>query len=93
MLRFDWNSLRVGDDVVLHDPGDTHLTLVPGVVGMVDSKTRKRGVNRVGIRVGHGPDSQVLWPSHLAVHNNASPDPADPCWRCTALGQVAAGTS
>jgi len=92
VVKFDWNSLRMGDGVLVHDARDTNLALVHGIVGIVDSKTRRSGVNGIGIRVPDGDHYQVLWPSHLAVHRDP-PDQADPCWRCTALRQVAAGTS
>jgi hypothetical protein len=89
MLKFEWNALRAGDAVVVHDPGSAEMTLVAGVVAQVDAHVARRSANGVGIRVAHGElPSRILWPSYLTVH----PDPRDltePCWRC---GQLA-GTS
>jgi hypothetical protein len=86
MLRFEWNALRRGDEVLVHDQRDRDLTLRPGVVAMLDTR---RGTNAIGIRVGGGAvdgaaESTVLWPSYLAVHRPPL-DPAEPCWRCDAV--------
>ena len=81
MLRFDWNSLRTGDTVVVHDPRDKDLVLVGGAVSAVEFRTGKTGLNGVGIRVGTGDAARVVWPSYLAVHRDGNDRPA-PCWRC-----------
>jgi len=83
MLRFDWNGLRLGDDVLVHASSGADMALSPGTVAMVDVV---KGSNRVGIRMttdGRGP---VLWPSRLAVHPDPC-DPTEPCWRCQAFSQ------
>lgn len=79
MLRFDWDSLRVGDRVLVHGPSDAQLALVPGVVVMVDTKVR--APNGVGIRIGTGAAWHVVWPLYLAVHPDPRPT-AEPCRRC-----------
>ena len=81
MLKFEWNALRPGDHVRVHDPRTAEMTLTAGVVTGVD--THKR-VNGVGIRVGAPGDTQVLWPSPFIVHRDPR-DPTEPCWRCDEL--------
>jgi hypothetical protein len=83
MLRFEWNSLRIGDEVLVHDARDRELALIPGLVAMVDTK---KGANGVGIRVVTADGVQVQWPSYLAVHHDP-PDQAEPCWRCAAIAE------
>lgn len=81
MLKFEWNALRIGDGVLVHDPRDAELGLIRGAVLMVDSNKGKRPANDVGIRVGAGDEQHVLWPSYLAVHRDPN-DPLEDCWRC-----------
>ena len=91
MLKFEWNGLRVGDRVVVHDPpfGD-EFPLLAGVVAMVETKRFKHGADRVGIRVvTDSGDHRVVWPTFLAVHHEP-PDPSEDCWRCAALAEAAA---
>ena len=91
MLRFDWNGLRVGDRVVVHDPPfGTEFPLLAGTVGMVEPSCSKRGANGVGIRVAaDGGGHRIVWPSFLAAHHE-TPDPTEDCWRCAALAETAA---
>ena len=87
MLRFEWNALRSGDHVLVHDPRTAEMTLASGVVTGGD--THKR-INGVGIRVGDGRgETAVLWPSPFVVHHDPR-DPAEPCWRCEELAERAA---
>jgi hypothetical protein len=87
VLKFEWNALRPGDRVVVHDPRANEMTLTDGVVTGVDIM---KGVNGVGIRVGADRgETAVLWPSHLVVHRDP-PDPTEPCWRCQELAERAA---
>ena len=80
MLRFQWNALRVGNEVLMHDPRDVGMRLLPGVVTIVDSC---RGENDIAIRVSpKGEPSEVLRPRRLAVHLDPR-DLTEPCWRCT----------
>ena len=82
MLRFEWNALRPGDHVLVHDPRMADMTLTEGVVTSVD--THKR-VNGVGICLDTGDgDAVILWPSPFVVHHDPR-DPAEPCWRCEEL--------
>jgi hypothetical protein len=87
VLRFEWNSLRPGDHVLVHDPRVAEMTLTDGVVTSVDAHKR---VNGVGIRVDapHG-GTAVLWPSPFVVHHDPR-DLTEPCWRCQELADRAA---
>jgi hypothetical protein len=81
MLRFDWDVLRVGDGVLLHDADKADLALVSGVVAMVITR---KGSNGIGIRVGSTTGDLIMWPARLAVHLDPR-DPTEECWRCQAL--------
>ena len=85
MQKFQWNSLRIGDDVLLHDASPNDRSLARGVVVAVDGHTR---INGVGIGVVVGTSRQILWPSYLAVHLDPL-DPTESCWRCQAVSDAA----
>ena len=53
MRKYEWNGLRVGDAVLVHDPETTQMALLPGVVAVVDAH---KGQNGVGIRTSAGRD-------------------------------------
>lgn len=86
MMRFQWNALRVGDRVIVHDATDADLSPVGGVVAMVDTRTgADYGSNDLGIRISPvGVASNVVRPARLAVHLDPI-DPAESCWRCDAI--------
>lgn len=82
MLKFQWNALRTGDLVSLHDPASAAMTLIPGTVVAIDSHLDRGGVNGIGIRVGADDGaSRVVRPSYLTVHLGVDETP-EPCWRC-----------
>lgn len=81
MLVLEWNALRAGDAVLMHDLRHASSALVPGRVVTVDMH---RDSNGVGIRVPMAGGPQILWPSRLAVHSDA-PFSADACWQCDAV--------
>jgi hypothetical protein len=82
MMRLEWNALRVGDKVVVHDPTDPAMQLLPGSVALVETVSVP---NDIGVRVASTSDRpKVLWPSRLAVHLDPL-DPAEECWRCDAI--------
>ena len=81
MKRLPWNSLRVGDKVLVHDAVDPVRVLQPGTVAMVDTM---RGTNDIGVRVTFdGQGSKVIRPLRLTVHLDPR-DMTEPCWRCDA---------
>ena len=90
MLKFEWDALRVGDRVVVHETVGTEFPLLAGTVTMVETKRSRRGVNGVGVRVeSEDGGVRVVWPSFLAAHYDP-PDPTEDCWRCAALAEAAA---
>jgi hypothetical protein len=76
-----WNSLRVGNEVLVHDPRTTEMALLAGVVAMVQPLN---GSNDIGIRVVDGEGTVMLRPARLATHL-APLDATEQCWRCDAL--------
>ena len=78
MLVFQWNALRVGDRVMVHDDLDPGLGLDDGAVRLV--QTRQHGANEIGIRLDEGA-SELLRPRRHAVHLLPI-DTRFPCWRC-----------
>ena len=87
VLRFEWNGLRIGDKVLLHDWASADLALCPAVVAFVDTH---RDMNGVGIRlIPNDDERRVLWPSSGAVHRDPR-DPTEPCLLCQALAEEAA---
>jgi hypothetical protein len=81
-MRLEWNALRVGDKVVVHDPTDPAMPLLPGIVVLVQTMS---GPNDIGVSVASPSDRPgVLWPSRLTVHLDPL-DPAEECWRCDAI--------
>jgi hypothetical protein len=80
MIRIEWNALRVGDHVLVHDDADRNMPLVPGQVTMLTSRP---GANDVTIRISPADRAgSVVHPRRLAVHR-APFDHADDCWRCS----------
>lgn len=86
MLLFQWNALRAGDRVAVHDDHDPELGLHEGAVRLV--QTRQPGANEIGVRLDDSA-FHVLRPRRHAVHMLPI-DPGSPCWRCDA---IAAGTA
>ena len=81
MLTFEWNALRAGDRVVVHDGATDASALFPGVVTSVNMRVRK-GYNGVGIRIAAtGGLHDIVWPSPFVVHLEG---PDERCWRCQA---------
>ena len=78
MLKFQWDGLRRGATVFVHDARDADLGLRTGVVTLVD--VRSSG-HDVGIRLSTGTArGPVVRPGRFAVHLMAVGD--DDCWRC-----------
>ena len=84
MLGFQWNALRTGDHVMVHDDLDPGLELHQAVVKLV--QTRPRGANDVTIWIdGHSPS--MLRPRRHACH--LLPLDKRSCWRCDTAAQHA----
>ena len=80
MIRIEWNALRVGDHVLVHDDSDRDLALVPGQVTMLKTAPRS---NDVTIRLSpDGGAARVVHPRRLAVHLDPI-DRVEDCWRCS----------
>ncbi len=78
MLKFQWNALRTGDHVLVHDVDDPKLALRAGVVALID--TRRSGRD-VAIRYTTGT-LRLVRPGRFAVHFDPIDDDGDGCWRC-----------
>jgi hypothetical protein len=76
--RLEWNSLRVGDRVLVHDASEADMALRPGTVAMVETAS---GANDVGIRVADADRRSVVRPNRQAVHRDPL-DSREDCWRC-----------
>lgn len=81
MLLFQWNALRAGDRVMVHDDREPGLELHEGAVRLI--QTRQPGANEIYIRLDD-PASEMLRPRRHAVHL-LPVDPGFPCWRCDAI--------
>jgi hypothetical protein len=85
VLKFQWNALRRGHRVTLHDPASVDMALIPGTVVLIEAHRGRGGVNGVGIRVEDDNGAgRVVRPSYLAVHLEPD-DSTEPCWRCDEL--------
>jgi hypothetical protein len=81
VLTFEWNALRIGDPVRVHDRTSPTLALVDGTVMMVDTR---RGTNDLGIAVTSADGATtMLRPERLSVHRRPTDD-VGPCWQCEA---------
>lgn len=82
MRALEWDALRVGDRVLVHDDLATveDFPLCGGVVATVGGMTRPHGV---GISVVTAPYAvtAIVRPLRMQVHRDP-PDPSEPCWRC-----------
>ena len=79
MLTFEWNALRTGDHVAVHDDTSLSFALAPATVSVVQTAP---GNNDVAVRVTSA-DGRVTTsrPRRMAVHMLPI-DPDTPCWRC-----------
>ena len=82
MIRRQWNALRVGHHVLVHDEETEGLPLAVGRVTGIDTDG---GSTTIAIRISPaGRPSRVVRPRRLAVHLNLQ-NLDERCWRC-ALG-------
>src|SRR3954454_24448791 len=70
MTGFLWNGLVVGDRVYVHTAEQTdRRALQPGVVAMIDGRSRAHGVGiELSAEPGTTPRGSIVWPSRLQVH-------------------------
>ena len=87
MWKFEWNSLRPGDRVSVHDDSDGGLQLDDGVVELVETRV---GGNDIAVRLNGSP--VLIRPRRLAVHLLPI-DPQDACWRCDSSGSPLQATA
>jgi len=79
MIRRDWNALRVGHHVLVHDDDDPMSPLIPGRVTQVDPAA---GSNGLTIRLSPPDEPQrIVQPRRLAVHLDSG-EAGERCWRC-----------
>jgi len=84
MLKFQWNALRRGDHVLVHDDDDPKFALRAGVVALIDPQ---RSGQDVAIRYTTGTRAaRPVRPGRFAVHFDPIDD-GDGCWRCTDAGR------
>jgi hypothetical protein len=83
VLRLDWNSLEVGDRVMVHDTDDVEQRLMAGVVMAIATAP---GSAEVTVRVASAAGgTRMIQPQRLTVHH----DPVkfdSQCWRCAGSG-------
>lgn len=87
MLEFQWNALRQGDRVVVHDDLDPSFALHGATVALV--RPRFPGASEVGVR-RDDEGNVVSHPWRHAVHLVPITTDAT-CWRCAAAGTGATG--
>lgn len=79
MIRCYWDSLRVHDEVLVHDDTDPQLEMLSGDVTSVATRATS---NTITIRVNdHDGSTHTVHPNRLAVHLRSGDSRAD-CWRC-----------
>jgi hypothetical protein len=79
----EWNSLRPGDPVVVHDSADCCSARPrPGVVEVV---WVRRPTNEIGILVATTTGSRLVWPMREQIHERTF-DGAAACPGCSARG-------
>ena len=84
MIRHQWNALRVGHHVLVHDEEIDGLPLAVGRVTGIDTGG---GPTAIAIRISPpGRPSRVVRPRRLAVHLDLQ-NLDERCWRC-ALGSA-----
>lgn len=89
MLGFEWNALKPGDRVLVHDDRDPGFVLREGVVRFV--QTRTGAPNDVAIALDRTEPS-ITRPRRQAVHS-APIERHFECWRCDAIAERSSGTA
>ncbi len=87
MMRFEWNALRPGDSVLVHDSRTPDLRLTRGTVAIVE--TNRGSTNSVAVRFENDTRAVTMRPRRMWVHLDEE-DAPDYCWRCAAIDAAAA---
>ena len=89
MNRLQWNALRVGDHVLVHDDAEPDMPLIPGRITAVEPES---GSNNITIRVAsRGQQARFVRPRRLTVHLDTG-ETTERCWRCEARYAAAQST-
>ncbi len=79
MNRLEWDALRIGDHVLVHDETGASTPLAPGRVTQVQPGQR---ANVVAIRIkAPGEQARIVQPRRLMVHLDSG-EVVERCWRC-----------
>lgn len=82
MQRFQWNALRLGDHVAIHDDQADAYELMDGEVVIVQPAVRTNDI-AFRVRPHAATASVVVRPRRHAVHL-LPVDADEDCWRCAA---------
>ncbi len=84
MTQFEWDSLRRGDRVSVHDASREHTAvLYDGIVAIVGTSRRQRDI---GIRMLD--NDTIVWPPRMRVHRKPVAVDESCAWcRATAEGR------
>jgi len=82
MLKLQWNALRPGDPVAVHDDATSHSPLSDGVVVRVQKAADSNDV-AVQFNRTTAQERVVVHPHRWSVHQ-VPRDPTEACWRCEA---------
>jgi hypothetical protein len=79
---FEWDALRVGDPVLVHDDLSTvgDFPLCGGTGATLDGLSRPHGVS-IRLTAATSPARAIVRPLPMRVHHDPH-HPAEPCWRC-----------
>ena len=82
MLKLQWNALRPGDRVAVHDEAKSQSPLNDGVVVLVQKAADSNDVS-VQLNRTAAQKRSVVHPHRWTVHQ-VPRDPTEACWRCEA---------
>lgn len=88
VLTFQWNALRVGDHVLVHDDLDPGFVMHEATVKLV--QTLGHAANEIALRLDDRP-TEIVYPRRQAVHLTPITRRSE-CWRCGASSERVAAT-
>ncbi len=86
MLRFQWDALRVGDRVLVHDDLDAAFESHGATVRFVTTNVGR--ANEIALRLDD-PPMEIVRPRRHAVHQLPVDTNID-CWRCAVATRLTA---